>query len=194
VPSKRAIIRRSTTLAIATAMIGALLAIPTTAADASVTGTLSTSEPIALTPAAVAIVTIIDETAAPEAGAIVGQQRIDAPPQVPIDFAVVVDLATIDPTHAYALFATITDGANTWQNPVGQPVITGGPSKGIGSPLPPCLHRPVDRHFAARGRSCPGAVSITALIKVETGTLISRQVRSIADPAAVAFTVGFDPS
>ena len=37
----------------------------------------------------------------------------------------------IDPTHAYALYATISTGANTWQNTSGEPVITGGPTKGI---------------------------------------------------------------
>ena len=51
---------------------------------------------------------------------------------VPIDFSVLVeDVPSIDQTHAYALYATIIDGASTWQNDVGDPVITGGPTKGI---------------------------------------------------------------
>jgi uncharacterized lipoprotein YbaY len=177
----------------------AALAIQTTAANATVTGTLSYPEPIPLTPEAVAIVTIIDQTSAPEAGAIAGQQRIDAPTQVPIDFSVVVDTATLDPTHAYALFATITDGLNTWQNPVGQPVITGGPSKGIEltlAPVPASGPASIPGTIAVPAGTVlsPAAVSIAALIKVETGTLVSRQVQPIADPAALAFNVAFDPS
>ena len=50
---------------------------------------------------------------------------------IPIDFSVLVDADTIDPTHSYALFATIVDGTTTWQNAVGEPVITGGPTKGV---------------------------------------------------------------
>ena len=125
--------------------------------------------------------TIVDQTAAADAGAVIGQQRIDAPAAIPIDFSVLFDAATIDPTHSYALFATIVDGTTTWQNAVGEPVITGGPTKGValvltalpspaaivgGTILPP-----------AGTIIAPSAVSIAALIKVETGTLVARQTR-----------------
>ena len=166
-------------------LAGGLLAVPMSAATSSVTGTLTYAESIALTPAAVAVVTIIDTTAAADAGAVVGQQRINAPSQVPIGFAVVVDPSTLDTKHSYALFATITDGTNTWQNPVGEPVITGGPTSGIALTLPAV---PATLPATASGTIVPPAgtvlspqaVSIAALIKVETGTLVSRQVTPIA--------------
>ena len=166
--------------------------------NASVTGSLSYDEQIALTPDAVAIVTIVDQTAAADAGAVIGQQRIDAPAAIPIDFSVLFDAATIDPTHSYALFATIVDGTTTWQNAVGEPVITGGPTKGVdlvltalpspaaivgGTILPP-----------AGTIIAPSAVAIAALIKVETGTLIARQTRPIEDPADLTFSIGYDPA
>ena len=112
-------------------MLASLLVGPISAATSTVSGTLTFREKIALSPSAVAIVTIVDHTAAPDAGAIVGQQRIDAPGTVPIAFSVLVDDAAIDKTHAYGLYASIVDGTTTWQNAVGEPVITGGPTSGI---------------------------------------------------------------
>ncbi len=68
------------------------------------------------------------------------------------------------------------------------------------SPCPPCRRR---RRRRSPGRSSPpagtvlrpGAVSIAALIKVETGTLVSR-VRSgrSPDPADLASPIGYDPA
>ena len=148
---------------------------------------MSYDEQITLTPEAVAIVTIVDQTAAADAGVVIGQQRIDAPTAIPIDFSVLFDAATIDQTHSYALFATIVDGTTTWQNAVGEPVITGGPIKGVdlvltALPSPAAIVGgtilpPADTVIG------PSAVAIAALIKVETGTLVARQTRPIADPA-----------
>ena len=180
------------------ALVSAALAVPILATNASVTGSLTTPEGVTLTPQAVAIVTIVDQTAAPEAGVVIGQQRIDGPTAAPIDFSVLYDDTTIDPTHSYALFASIVDGSSTWENAVGEPVITGGPTDGInlvltalptpaatigGTILPP-----------AGTALSPSAVAIAALVKVETGTLVARQVVPVADPANVAFSIGFDPS
>src|SRR5918994_2571589 len=131
VPSSRHSLRRFGLFAGTLALVSAALTVPISAADAVVTGSLSYGEDVALTPTAVTIVTIVDQTAAPDAGAVIGQQRIDGARVIPIDFSVLVNADTIDPTHAYALFATIVDGANTWQNPVGEPVITGGPTRGV---------------------------------------------------------------
>jgi putative lipoprotein len=114
-------------LGVAVALVTGLLAFPAAAATSSVTGSLTYREKVALTPAAVAIVTIVDSTAAADAGAIVGQQRIDAPGNIPIDFSVLVDQSAIVSTHSYALYATITDGRSRWQNAVGEPA---GPGRG----------------------------------------------------------------
>ena len=124
-------LRRFALLAATVALLGAVVAVPINAVDASVTGSLSYDEQITLTPEAVAIVTIVDQTAAADAGVVIGQQRIDAPAAIPIDFSVLFDADTIDPTHSYALFATIVDGTTTWQNAVGEPVITGGPIRAV---------------------------------------------------------------
>ena len=146
-----------------------------------------------------AIVTIIDQTADPAAGAVIGQQRIEAT-ALPVDFAVVVDAATIDPTHAYALFATLIAGTTTYQNTIGEPVITGGPSKGIALVLPPVAATPsatLTGTFSVPAGTVlgAGAVQIAALIKVETGTVESRQVVPVADPTApLTWTIGYDPS
>ena len=132
----RPTLRRLGLLGVALALLSGLFVIPAIAANSSVTGSLTTEETVTLTPAAVAIVTIVDTTATADAGVVIGQQRIDAPGSVPIDFSVLVDGTTIDPTHSYALYATISDGSATWQNPSGEPVITGGPTKGIDLVLP----------------------------------------------------------
>ena len=191
--SSRPFLRRLAAAMLAVGLVAALMAVPTSAATTAVTGTLSYAESVTLTPSAVAVVTIVDQTAAADAGAIVGEEWIGAPPTIPIDFSVLIDSATLDPTHAYALFATITDGTNVWQNPHGEPVITGGPVSGIDLVLPAvpatapasitgAIVPPAD---AAYG---PGAVEIASLVKVETGTLVSRQVRPITGPADLAFT------
>jgi uncharacterized lipoprotein YbaY len=179
--------------------LGGLLAVPISASNASVTGSLTYLEKVALSPAAVAIVTIVDQTAAPDAGAVIGQERIDGPTTLPIDFSVLVDATTIDPTHAYAVFATIVDGTNSWQNPHGEPVITGGPIKGIDlvlTAVSPTLPATVAGSIVLPAGAAigPAAVAIAALIKVDTGTLVSRQVRPITDPADLAFSIGFDPA
>jgi uncharacterized lipoprotein YbaY len=198
--SPRSIVARRTGLLVAVvALLAGLAAIPTTAADQSVTGSLTYVERVSLSPTAVAIVTIVDTTADPDAGAVIGQQRIDAPTSVPIDFSVLVDSGSIDPSHAYALFATIEDGPNVWQNHVGEPVITGGPTKGLELVLP---QAPAVPPATIEGAIVPptdavvdeSAVVIAALIKVETGTLAARQVRTVVDPTDLAFSIGFDPS
>ena len=169
------------------------------AATTTITGTLTSSETIALKPGAVAIITILDHTAATDAGAIVGQQRIDGPTAMPIAFSVLVDDSAIDKTHAYGLYATIVDGASTWQNATGEPVITGGPTSGIAlalTALPATPPAKIDGTIAppAGTRFGPAAVALTALIKLETGTMVARQVRPLTNPADLAFSIGFDPA
>ena len=129
--STRTGLRRIAAAVVSIVLLAGVVVVPIAAATSTVSGSLTYAEQVTLTPQAVAIVTIIDTTAAPDAGAAIGQQVITAPTALPIEFSVLVDAATIDPTHAYALFATIIDGAMTWENPTGEPVITGGPTTGI---------------------------------------------------------------
>ena len=79
VPSSHRRLRAAAILVLLAALTGAVLAVPIAAATSSVTGSITYRERIALTPQAVAIITIVDTTAAPDAGAVIGQQRIDAP-------------------------------------------------------------------------------------------------------------------
>ena len=181
----RPTLRRLGLLGVALALLSGLFVIPAIAANSSVTGSLTTEETVTLTPAAVAIVTIVDTTATADAGVVIGQQRIDAPASVPIDFSVLVDGTTIDPTHSYALYATISDGSATWQNTSGEPVITGGPTKGIDLVLPSVQANPGGTIGGAilppaATTLSPSAVTIAALIKVETGTLVARQVLPVS--------------
>jgi uncharacterized lipoprotein YbaY len=199
VSSSRPHLRRFALVTAAVALLSAVLAVPIMAANQTVTGSLSYVERIALSPGAVAVVTIVDITADPNAGAVVGQQRIDGPAGVPIDFSVLVDKSVINSTHAYALFATIEDGTNVWQNRVGEPVITGGPSSGVdliltvlsADPAASITGTIVPPPNASPG---PASVAIAALIKVGTGTLVARQVRTVSDPSDLSFSIGYDPA
>ena len=66
-------VRRVVIAALVTAMVAATLALPVIAATGHVTGTLTLKETIALSGKAVAVVTIVDLAAAPDAGAIVAE-------------------------------------------------------------------------------------------------------------------------
>lgn len=191
--------RRAILLTADVAIFSGLVAAPIIAANTTVSGSLTYVEKVSLSSSAVAIVTIVDQTAASNAGAIVGQQRIDGPTALPIDFAVLVDAGAIDPIHAYALFATIVDGTRTWENRVGTPFITGGPTKGIDLLLTAMPAKPLATVTGTivpptGAKLSPSAVAIAALIKVGTGTLVARQVVPVNDPTNLAFAIGFDPA
>ena len=139
------------------------------------TGTLWSSPDAAdrPSPTAVAVVTLIDATNTSDAGNIIGQQRIDGIGDGTITFAVPYDSAAVQPTHAYALFATVVDGTSTWQNPKGVPVITGGPTEAVRSRSRRVVAGPptITGRLPLPDRRPPtaAAVSIAALIKQETG-------------------------
>jgi len=116
-------------------MVAATVALPALSATANVSGTLTFKEQPTLGGGAVAVVTLVDLAAAPDAGAIVGEQRIDGVTVTPVPFTVPYDPARIDAKHAYGLFATLVSGSSSWQNPQGIPVITGGPTAGVAVPL-----------------------------------------------------------
>src|SRR4029079_12593584 len=176
------------TAAVAIVVLTAVAVVPIAAATSHVSGSLTFRERIALTPWAVAIVTIIDNTAAADAGVIIGQQVINGPTTVPIDLSVLVEDSFIVPTLCYSLYATILDGASNWPHNVGQPVITGGPTKGVDLTLTAVPQAPGAAIggkivLPADTKLKPGGVLIAALIKVETGTILARTVRPQADPA-----------
>jgi uncharacterized lipoprotein YbaY len=190
--------RRVGILVLVATMLAAALAIPVMAATAHVTGTLTYKDKVALGPSATAVVTIVDLAAAPDAGAIVGQARIDSVGQVPIAFSVAYDTARIDPKHPYGLFATIVDGSSSWQNPQAVAVLTGGPSQGVAVTVS-AVAKAAASIAGTITRSDqtalgPTAVAIAALIKQDTGTLVNRQVIVTIGGLPLAFGVGYDPS
>ncbi len=187
---------RPVLLLVAAAWLVGLVAAPVSAATAVVTGSLSYAETTALSPSAIAVVTVVDTSASADAGVIVGQQRIANPGNVPIAFAVPYDASTIVDDHAYALFASIIDGNTTWQNNEAVPVITGGPTSGVDVVLPQI---PTGLPQVTGTMSLPAgttlsssAVLIAALIKSDTGTLVSRDVHGVAIGSELEFGIPVD--
>ena len=76
---------------------------------ASVTGTVSYRERIALTPEAVVEVQLLDVSLADASAKVVARQAIKAQRQVPIPFELVYDPADIDQRFTYAVRATIRE-------------------------------------------------------------------------------------
>ena len=83
---------------------------------------------MALPPDAVVDVSLQDTTLADAPARIVGQTTIATRgAQVPIPFRIDYDPAGIDPSHRYALRATIAvDGKLLFTSPTAYPVLTGG--------------------------------------------------------------------
>ena len=168
------------------------------AAVTVVTGTLTSVEPVVLSPAAVAVVTLVDQTATPEAGAILGEQRIEGVAALPAAFEVPYDDARIDPTHSYAIVAAIVDGDTEWDTESPVPVITGGPLVNVDVPVVPV---PPDTTVITGSIEAPAdatlsedAVATAVLIKQETGTLVSMDTLvETAGDASIDFSLGYEP-
>ena len=194
----RSVGTRVGSVALVVAMLSVIVTIPVSAATEFVSGTLTFTQKLSLSGKAVAIITVVDQAAAPDAGAVIGQQRIDGVAAVPVPFSVPYDPARVNAKHAYGLYATIVDGSKTWQNPQGIAVLTGGPTSGIDALLTavPAPAATITGTITESERTTlsSSAVVIAALIKQETGTLVSRQVQPISGQTPVSFTIGFDPS
>ena len=97
-------------------------------ADASVRGTITYRERIALTPDAVVVVQLRDTTYADAAAVLIAEQIIDSPGQVPIDFDVRYPSDEIDNRNTYSVSAVITesDGRMAFTNDTAYDVITRG--------------------------------------------------------------------
>ncbi len=176
-----------------------IIAPPALGSTLKVTGTLVVPADVAAPgPNAVAVVTLIDATNTSDAGNIIGQQRIDGIGDSTITFAVPYDGAAVIPKHAYGLFATIVDGTSVWQNPKGVPVITGGPTEAVKVSVAPAVAGAgvITGRLPLPNGAAPSAaaVSIAALIKQETGTLVSRQVLPTISGSPPSFSVSFDPT
>lgn len=124
---------------------------------ASVTGTLTYREKVTLPSTAIAYVRLFDVTLGNVPTALIGEQTIVNPGQVPIPFDVKYDSGRIDQNHVYAIKASIEDGSGNMlfvttrnylvitqgQPTVGVEVILDRIYKGMGLCVParaPCLN------------------------------------------------------
>ena len=183
--------------AVFTAWVSAL-GLSVHAATTVVNGVIVPDESFAPSDTAVAIVTLVDQTAAAEAGSIVGEQRIEDITSTPVAFEVLYDEAVIDPSHSYALYASIVDGELGWNSEAPVPVITGGPKTNVELPVaataafPATIEGDIVPPVAAD--LPPDAVAIAVLVKEETGTLVSVATEvEIASGPSVPFSLGYDP-
>jgi len=104
-----------------------LVACAHVAADARVTGSVTYLQRIALSPAAVVQVELVDVSRADALPVVLAEQAIRPQHQVPIPFELVYDPSRIDPAHRYAVRARITDGDRlAFMNDHALPVITHG--------------------------------------------------------------------
>ena len=180
--------RRSIRLLPAIALLGALM-VPSLAGSALATttvleGTITADDGVTWSEDAVAVVTLVDMSAKPEAGAILGQQRIDDPGAAPIAYEVLYDDARVDPKGAYAAYATIVDGDTVYATQLPVPVLTGGPDTGVELAIAAVPDYPASISGSVTppdGVSLsPTAVTTEVLVKETTGTPIG--VRTIVDP------------
>lgn len=83
-------------------------------AGASVTGTVTYREPVALPPNAVVAISIVDASAADSASSVIASDTVPAQGrQLPLPFAVHYDPHRIDQRHLYVIRATIRSGGET---------------------------------------------------------------------------------
>ena len=129
---------------------------PASEADASVSGTVSYRERIALTPGATLTVQIRDTSLQDVASELIAEQVLPNPGQVPIRFEIPYASATIDPRNTYSISARIdeADGRLAFINDTAYDVITRGNPTNVGLVLvmvqpPPDM---VDGEWSAENR------------------------------------------
>lgn len=156
-----------------------------------------TGAPVELSQGAVLVVTLFDQTATPDAGSIIGQQRIDDVAGLPIQFAVAYDDARIDPTHSYGVLASVVDGKTTWASPMPAPVITGGPERNVELTVEPAQDQPTaitgTIEPPAGAKLTKAAVAIAVLIKEGPGTLVDVETVTQIGGGPIPFSLGYDP-
>lgn len=175
----------------------AFMAGPAQAQANSVSGQVVLKAKIALSPSAVAVVTIADRS--PNGGGtLIGQQRIDGVTGGAIPFDVPFDPSIINQKHAYSVVASIVDGGTEYQSdPV--PTITGGPTSGLELDVNvPSLAQPAQIPGTIALPSgvtlSPTAVAYAVIENQTTGRVVARQVIASPTTAPIPFTVAYDAS
>ncbi len=105
---------------------------PQPQASMEVTGSVTYRERIALSPAAVLLVEVVEAGAQAGTESVVAQQTYQNPGQVPLRFSVKVPGERIRPEATYLLRARITDGSRNFSAAQPMPVMTlGNPSQDV---------------------------------------------------------------
>ena len=193
--------RRSIRLVPAIALLAAVL-VPGFAGSALATttvldGTITADDGVTWSEDAVAVVTLVDMSAKPEAGAILGQERIDNPGAAPIAYEVLYDDARVDPKGAYAAYATIVDGDSVYATALPVPALTGGPDTGVDLAIAAVPDYPASITGSVTPPAgitlSPTAVTTEILVKETTGTPIG--VRTIVESTSgpIAYEIGYEP-
>jgi uncharacterized lipoprotein YbaY len=169
------------------ALLVPLFALTAHAAVETVTGTVILKAKVALTPNAVAVVTIADRSKN-GSGTIIGQQRINGATANQA-FSVPYDASAVNPSNAYAVVASIIDAGKEYQNPVAVPTITGGPTEGlvveVNAPTATTPAQVTGAIALPAGTTLTDqAVAYAIVINGDTGRVIGRQV--IVSPSATA--------
>jgi len=100
---------------------------PATDSTATVTGTVSYLQRVALPPGAVLTVQLADVSIADLPASVIAKQVIPVTTQVPIPFTITYDPKQVIPIHTYVVQARIeVDGKLRWISTTGYPVITRG--------------------------------------------------------------------
>ena len=169
---------------------------PLHAQSNTVSGNLVLAQRIALSPTAVAVITLADRSPS-GAGTIIGQQRIDGATGNDA-FSVPFDPAAINQKHAYSIVASVIDGTVEYQSlPV--PTITGGPSSGLQVPIAvPTYAQPAQVTgtiaMAQKATLSSTAVAYAVIVNVTTGRVVTRQVIPSPSTVPVPFSVTYDAS
>jgi putative lipoprotein len=96
------------------------------ATQLQLTGTVTYRERVALTPEAVVQVEVVEQRPDGGTGAVVGEQTLRNPGQVPISFAVAIPSERVRPEATYVVRARITDAGRVLTTPEPVPVLTQG--------------------------------------------------------------------
>jgi uncharacterized lipoprotein YbaY len=188
--------RRATVALTIVALVLPLLAITAHAQVQAITGTLVLNAKVSVSDDAVAVITLADRSKDGK-GTIIGQQRIDGA-KATQEFSVPYDTSSLNPSHAYAIVASLVDGDNEYQNPVAVPAIIDGVvaedlAVELSEPSPTTPTTVSGTITAPDGTDLSDeAVAYAALINGDTGRVIARQVNPAPVSSPVDFTVTYD--
>ena len=183
-------------LAAAALLLVGLVPVGLAAPSGTVSGVLEVER--MLTAQAVAVVTILDQGAAPTEALIVGQQRSSVTGTGSIPFSVRYDPARIDPARPYVLYASIVDGSAVLQSTNPVPVITGGPEAGLSVPmaLRPAMPASVAVTVVKKDKTALSATAVAqvGVVKVGSGRFASSAITVAPGQVPVALGVPYDPA